>query len=291
MYNDFSGIMMVSDIDGTFLGKSSRLLERNVEAVKRFTAGGGLFTFATGRMILNIRTVIPNVAELVNAPVLMSNGTCIYDYFEDKIINESEMDHDAAFKIVKYVSKNYPNVTLRLSRDRNFYAERNEGYVAKDFSILKPGDYVIAPVEEWPKTHWLKFVLRGAPEDIDKVKADLDVMFGDCLELNKSHPTFLECQRKGCTKASGISYLKKYYRGKYGKDPVLLVCGDYENDYDMLLNADIPICPANALERIKNICDYCLCDHNDGLIADVVEKIESGEIKKVKKALDKPRSV
>lgn len=51
----FEGYLIVSDLDGTFLGKQSRIVERNVEAVRYFTENGGLFTFATGRAFYNAR--------------------------------------------------------------------------------------------------------------------------------------------------------------------------------------------------------------------------------------------
>ena len=47
--------------------------------------------------------------------------------------------------------------------------------------------------------------------------------------------------------------------------------------------ADIAVCPANACDEVKKIADFVLCDHNEGLIADVVAKIESGELKMKKK--------
>ena len=45
----FDRILIVSDLDGTFLGSGGRMVERNVEKIKFFNANGGLFTFATGR--------------------------------------------------------------------------------------------------------------------------------------------------------------------------------------------------------------------------------------------------
>ncbi|MBO7375623.1 MAG: HAD hydrolase family protein, partial [Clostridia bacterium] len=45
----FRGYMIVTDLDGTFFGPHAARIERNIEAVKRFTAGGGIFTVATGR--------------------------------------------------------------------------------------------------------------------------------------------------------------------------------------------------------------------------------------------------
>jgi len=34
------------------------------------------------------------------------------------------------------------------------------------------------------------------------------------------------------------------------------------------------VCPENALPEIKEICDYTFCNHDEGLIADIVRHIE-----------------
>ena len=47
----------------------------------------------------------------------------------------------------------------------------------------------------------------------------------------------------------------------------------------MLRAADIAVCPANACEAAKAQADHILCNHNDGVIADIVEAIEKGQLK------------
>ena len=42
--------------------------------------------------------------------------------------------------------------------------------------------------------------------------------------------------------------------------------------------ADVAVCPENAMDAVKEIANYTLCHCKDGLIADVIEKIEAGEI-------------
>lgn len=45
---DFDNVVIVSDIDGTFLGAGGKLVERNLTAIRAFQRAGGRFTFATG---------------------------------------------------------------------------------------------------------------------------------------------------------------------------------------------------------------------------------------------------
>ena len=65
---------------------------------------------------------------------------------------------------------------------------------------------------------------------------------------------------------------------KVGKPVRLFACGDYENDLTMLAAADVAVCPTNALDCVKAVADVCLCHHTEGLIANLIELIEKGEI-------------
>ena len=70
--------------------------------------------------------------------------------------------------------------------------------------------------------------------------------------------------------------MKEYYRF-LGFDNVKVYCiGDYENDIDMLKNADKAFCPSNAIDEVKSLCQHILCDHDEGALADMIELIENG---------------
>jgi hydroxymethylpyrimidine pyrophosphatase-like HAD family hydrolase len=70
--------------------------------------------------------------------------------------------------------------------------------------------------------------------------------------------------------------MKEYYRS-LGIDDLKVYCiGDYENDIDMLENADKAFCPSNAIDEVKAVCHKILCDHNDGAVADMIEYILNG---------------
>ena len=63
-------------------------------------------------------------------------------------------------------------------------------------------------------------------------------------------------------------------KNEFFNTPELLI-GKFDNDLEMLKAADISVCPSNAKQSVKDICDHCLCSNNEGLIADVIEKIVS----------------
>ena len=77
---DFSKYLIVSDLDGTFLADHSALVPRNLEAIGRFCACGGMFTFATGRTASTVLGAIPIAPTLLSAPAVLCNGTYLYDF-------------------------------------------------------------------------------------------------------------------------------------------------------------------------------------------------------------------
>ena len=50
---DLSGILLVSDLDGTLIGENFVVPQRNLDAIARFQQEGGSFAIATGRSILS----------------------------------------------------------------------------------------------------------------------------------------------------------------------------------------------------------------------------------------------
>jgi hydroxymethylpyrimidine pyrophosphatase-like HAD family hydrolase len=49
--------------------------------------------------------------------------------------------------------------------------------------------------------------------------------------------------------------------------------GDYENDLALLSAADVAVCPKGSHEAVRKICDMELCSNDDGVIADLIEKL------------------
>ena len=73
------------------------------------------------------------------------------------------------------------------------------------------------------------------------------------------------------TKALGLRKLCELY---FERSVTLVVAGDYHNDLAMMKEADLAFCPENAVDEIKAISRATLCNHNEGLMADIVATLE-----------------
>ena len=269
----FEGYLIVSDLDGTFLGKKSRIVEENVRAIEYFKENGGLFTFATGRAFYNARIPLPNMEDFVNTVVITSNGTAFYDANTGELSRLSFMDREKAIEAVRYAHEKYPDLHLRMTGTDGFYIYEDTTLEKNLFAKIPPQYVHFMPYEEWPHDVWLKLVYLGVPERIQEFKEDITYKFPE-FEFALSSPRLYEFQVKGVNKGTAIKTLKADLEAEYGYPITVYAAGDYGNDTDMLKCADVAVCPENALPEIKEICDYTFCHHDEGLIADIVKHIE-----------------
>ena len=121
--------------------------------------------------------------------------------------------------------------------------------------------------------------MKGASSDglsdvqgnfIPKIEKFLETIDLKTIEVTTSSPTLLELMPKGASKGQALKKLKELY-----PDRLAICVGDYCNDLDMLKAADIPACPENALDEVKDICKIHLCHHREGCIADLIYKLDS----------------
>lgn len=275
--NELKDIMIVTDLDGTFFGKKPKLVPRNMAAVEFLKQHGGVFTLATGRLHSNLITAIPMAAELMNAPIIACNGALIYDMRTNEALQETFLPYEIGWEVLDYVRTHFTDCYTRISVPEGFLSSRElveaSPMLQKDLSTCGEGAFVIAPYEEWGRYKWYKFIVRGESDRLDRLRAELEPHYADRLEFSKSGATFFEVQSKGTTKAVMLEPLRRMCEEKNGCPMKIYACGDYENDLDMLRHADVAVCPANALDTVKEICDLVLCHHTEGLIADLVEHI------------------
>ena len=111
----FENIIIASDLDGTFMGKDSRIVPRNLEAIRYFKEHGGHFTFATGRTADIVLPRIPMAAELLNLPAVTANGTCLYDFGEKKAMEEYYLPYEVLAQLGAFFAVEAPDLAMRAS--------------------------------------------------------------------------------------------------------------------------------------------------------------------------------
>ena len=274
---DFSRYLIVTDLDGTFFGRGATLVDRNLAAIERFKAGGGHITAGTGRIPANIRKDIPSCGELFNAPAVTANGAFIYDLSEERLLHATPMDPVLTKAAAALVESMTDRVGMRVSTDRLFLVNQDRLNDAILRDIGDPATYAgeILPLSEWQTegARWYKLVFRGEYEDLAAIRPTVEATFGDAFEYSVSSTRFFELQKKGCTKATGMRFVAELLETVCGHPIVTVAVGDQENDLPMLRAADIAACPDNAAPSVKAVCRYHLCHHDEGCIADLIERL------------------
>lgn len=268
----FSDIAIVTDLDGTFFDSHSRLVKRNLEAVEYFKANGGLFAVATGRvpemMGFELEPLIPTLA---NIPCINCNGAFAYDFREKRAYNEIFLNAERATELVQRATAAFPEVSARLSSKNGKYVLHNTDWTEKSDKIV-----AFLPVDEVPRCGWYRIAFDGPCESLDKIREIFEPEYADCFDFVKSCPVIYEFNDKSATKGTALERLRELLisSGRASDKLKIYAVGDFENDIDMLRHADVPCCPSNAIDRVKEICKLQVCRCDDGAIADIIEMLD-----------------
>ncbi len=269
----FDGIMIITDLDGTFFNSKGEIAERNIEAVEYFKQNGGLFTIATGRTPLSPPWLSETFTPLVNAPAILCNGAFCYDFTKKERICEIELNYEKATEISMAVQRDFPEISVRLA------LKSGEIRMAHDDSIqVIDGKYHITGSQLTRISGWTRVSFDGAEDATNRVRERFEAEYSKYFALMKPCPVIYEFQDINATKGQALDRLRIHLKknGIVDESIRIYAVGDYENDLDLLAHADIAACPENAIDEVQKLAQIKLCHCDVGAIADLIEHIEIG---------------
>ena len=266
--SDFSNIVFISDLDGTLLPGSKIPLQKDIEAIERFKAGGGIFTIATGRIIQAAEQFFDVLRP--NAPVILNNGSLIYDIRSGKALYNRSLDKAAKDYTIALMER-FPDMGVEINLPDKIYAVRLNEWERKHLELTHL-PYEEADISEIPPEGWCKVLYSiggGKTRELEAYAASMNwnktsfVISGDFL---------FECLPKDTAKGIAMKELVKIQ----GWDSfTIAAAGDYNNDLEMLEYADIGLAPGNSQEIVKNAAEFVAsADCNSGFIAEAIDHIE-----------------
>ena len=269
---DFSDILLTVDFDRTLTAPDSSIPERNIEAIKYFMANGGTFTVNTGRSIPMSKVIFERVP--VNAPLLLYNGSAMYDSHKGEFISYAPIAIDAG-AVLKDLQTRFPKLTVEIQgKDAHYALEKNPGWQAysENNCAWAYTDYDHIPQPFIKFTYYGQFesntvssMYHAEPWEIammNEAKEYLQQHYGDLLDMFHPCPRIVDVHAKGVSKLKIAKDLQKMLGKKW------LVCvGDAPNDIQMLDGADFAYCPSDGsiADRYENVCNCA-----DGAIAEVI---------------------
>lgn len=262
----FDGMLLASDFDDTLVNRKKQVPERTLAALERFTSQGGRFTLASGRGLESVRQQVPGLP--VNAPVIVANGTQIYDLEREKLLFEAKFPAAAKADIGAALEA-FPESAVEIFGGGKLYCVRPNAVTWEHLRIT--GQTAIAcRLEEIPEP-WVYGKLEADHETLLEMQKWMEQHCPGRYGVFFSHSMLLELTPGDTNKGTGVLRLAELL----GIDRQRVYCaGDNENDLAMLEAAAVSFTPENSTQRAMDTADVIVCDCDQGAIADVVEHLE-----------------
>lgn len=268
MFEDISKVILLSDMDGTLLNSNKEITDTDRRAIKRFTDMGGHFSVATGRTIQSF-TQYCAMLEL-KMPVIMYNGAAIHDYGSGKTLYTHPLPPECKAMAME-IMRCMPESGGEVLRADGTYVFSNTEYQQLHTRLcnIVPNYAELSEIEEGG---WLKVLFALAPEEVEHMAILVQQLgFDKKASFVRSANIFLEMLPLGVSKGSAL----EEYRKLPGMEGYTFVAvGDFNNDLEMIKNADFGACPSNAEDVVKEAADLVLSHScNDGAVAELIEHI------------------
>ncbi|MBE6635079.1 MAG: HAD-IIB family hydrolase [Ruminococcaceae bacterium] len=251
----FDGVLLATDWDGTFY-HDNRLFDENLKALKYFTENGGKFTICSGRYHEFLRTFAKRV--YVNTYVSCYNGAHIINLDDNDILYEGFCDDklfdildrlfssDAKYKTITFCTKEYPEPLE---------------YNTADYETAKQalrGKYIY------------KVLLRAenAADAANGLRIVKQMELGDYIGV-RSWEFSMEFLKRENAKGAAVRRIAKKLSSK-----LVVAVGDYENDIDLILAADIGYAVGNAVDTLKAVADRITVNVTESAIAQIIYDLD-----------------
>lgn len=255
--------LYVSDLDGTLLGRDSRLSDESVSLLNRLIVEHDVnFTIATARTPATVVNIMERVKSTL--PFVVMNGAATWDNLQKRFVSISPLAQDEIEAVCNIFEAHglHPMIYRRCGEslevrhcgelsvhERAFVGERR-GLALKKF-FLDDEDYKTASGEA---------LLIFSMTDYDKLEAVYKDVVGktECSsvcyhDIFDSAAGLMETYAPGTSKAIAVRRLAD----EIGAER-LVVFGDNRNDIPMMKIADLAVAPGNAMDEVKAVADLVI---------------------------------
>lgn len=267
MFEDIKKVLLITDMDGTFLPASKIPGRKTLEAVERFQNAGGRFSIATGRSLQASQQYFDSVS--VNCPIVMCNGGMIYDINTKTQLYDVYVPRETKDIVAQILADN-DYVGCEVLRLDNVYVPQLTPLEQKHLQICKVSDPVICDISDIPDD-WYKVLFAVEPERMDELIAYVKQKGFDGVDFVRSANEYYEILPQNISKGYALKMMRDVCNMQ---DFTFVSVGDYNNDIEMILEADVGICPSNATDDVKKAADIVLdksCEQD--AVAAVIEYI------------------
>lgn len=262
----FDGVLLASDFDDTLYATNGTVPAANIAAIRYFISEGGRFTVATGRAYPTF-SPYAHLAP-INAPVVLSNGSAIYDFEAGKLICQTVLPDKSPLHFTALCAA-FPSLGFEAYHDDDIYVYQ-PNIITQEHMKKVGASCAPCPIESIP-TPWTKAIVQQDTPVLLEAQKWLLKHYGDHYEAIFSNYYFLEITRKNSHKGSMILHIADLLNIK--QEHIYCV-GDNQNDIPMLAVSAIPFAPSNCSQLVKDFGATVLCHCDDGVISDIIEHLD-----------------
>lgn len=247
----YDGIIFCSDMDGTMTDTKGVISKKNAEAIRYFQQNGGLFTVATGRPPYHPEKF--SDIFVCNTYIIALNGSMIFDPMKREFIEKHPLDDSAKYDIKKIMETFSDVGQVQIHGEEGHFVQQ-QGEDADSFlGRINERMFDIMFIQDYEKTAKLK-------DSISKAFPD----YKFCRGWSEG----LEMFSANAGKGNGVMKTKKLTDSR-----LAVTAGNYDNDIEMLLMADLGVCVNDSSPDVLAAADIVTVDCNNDPIAVIIDEL------------------
>ena len=250
MIKSYENFLLASDMDGTLIGTDGRISEENRQALNEYTARGGRFAVATGRTPANAAPYLRGLP--INSPSIFYNGAMLYDWQQKEILRTLALEEPLWRDYTARLLERFPAACIEVYTAKQCYV-LSSPLVDDPRLEIEQHTYAHASLADIRAETWLKLFIYADRATEHQMLALAGEMGIDRISASFfSSDTYLEFVRRGTSKGSLLQDLRAL---PANQGRIVIAAGDFDNDTEMLRQADCGVAPANAEPEAKRVAD------------------------------------
>jgi len=271
--------LYISDLDGTLLNSEKKVSQYTKETLNALIAKGMHFTIATARTAASSVKILSGVN--INLPVILMNGTLIYDMQNDVYLNAEIMNEKTVSKIIRTLRDHNINGFMYALIDNKVvtYYENLSTVALQDFHTERVANYfksfekVDCFLNIVPDNDIIYFTLIDEQKPLsalfDSLKKLPDVDAALYKDTYSDDLWYLEIHSISASKFNAVNFVRDYC--KFEK---IIGFGDNYNDLPFLEACDEFYAVANSVVELSEKASGVIGGNNSDGVAKYISDRE-----------------
>ena len=246
--------LIISDFDDTLLRSDNTVSKRTVDAIRDYTAAGGVFTISSGRMCSSLLDRLPELGlDKISIPLMGLQGSVVMDNLTGKKLFEKHVPNDVALKLANECA--LQDVYYQVYVDDKLYISKEDEFSRMYCRVSNVPAYEAGDLKEFIRRTdkpCQKLLAIAEPAHADRLVEQLSARYPSVL-FHTSHPAFVEMVNAEAGKGNAARFVAA--RLGIGMDEVMGI-GDGLNDLSLIRAAGMGVAVKNARPALKAAADY-----------------------------------